>query len=413
MGGGLMQLVAYGAQDVYLTGQPQITFFKSLYKRHTNFAIENVEQTLDGFPVANGKSQVTIERQGDLVQQIYLEFDATVTAVETAVNPWLAEAAVTDVELTIGGQRIDKQYSRWWRIFSEMNYDNAKKATYSKLTNCDADAAKITLPLTFFFNRHSGLALPLIALQYQEVKLEFTWSGALGGGGAEGSVSNPKCWANYIYLDTDERRLFADKPHEYLIEQVQHTGVEQVTAGTSNNIRLNYNHPVKELLWWFPQGTSDPKISAYQNPTGKDVDFVTQITVGETQPHLSSGVVNLKATEYIGETEAGPMESFRLQLNGTDRFREQPGKYFNSIQPFQCHSGCPMPGLYSYSFALEPEKHQPSGTCNFSRVDTATATIKMNNFTGPLLNNTNLYMFAHGYNVLRVQDGTCGLAYSN
>ena len=180
MGGGLMQLVAYGAQDVYLTGQPQITFFKALYKRHTNFAMENVEQTIDGAPVANGKSMVTIERQGDLVQQIYLEFDADVHNAELSVIPWLAEDAVADIELTIGGQKIDKQYARWWRIYSEMNYDNAKKANYSKLTNVDTNGAgtnaKIYLPLIFFFNRNSGLALPLIALQYQEVKLEFTWS---------------------------------------------------------------------------------------------------------------------------------------------------------------------------------------------------------------------------------------------
>ena len=398
MGGGLMQLVAYGAQDVYLTGQPQITFFKALYKRHTNFAMENIEQTIDGAPVANGKSSVTIERQGDLVQEVYLEFDGTVTATSN-VNPWLAEVGVTDVELTIGGQRIDKQYARWWRIYSEMNYNNAKKAEYSKLTNCDDTASKVFLPLTFFFNRHSGLALPLIALQYQEIKLEFTWSSAFGAGDVQGSVSNPKCWANYIFLDTDERRIFADKPHEYLIEQVQHTGAETVSSGTSNNIRLNYNHPVKELLWWFPLSTNPLTGNTYQNPTtygGSQPDpsanlFSTSITAtgGQTQPHLSSGVVRLNVGETFGETANGPMDTFRLQLNGTDRFRDQPGKYFNSVQPFECHSGCPMPGLYSYSFALKPEDHQPSGTCNFSRVDTATATIKMNTVTG----NTNMYMF--------------------
>ena len=410
MGGGLMQLVTYGAQDVYLTGQPQITFFKALYKRHTNFAMENIEQTIDGKPIANGKSMVTIARQGDLVQQVYIEFDGKIDNIIN-ITPWLAEAAVADVELTIGGQRIDKQYARWWRIYSEMNYNNAKKANYSKLTNCDTNnATKVFLPLTFFFNRHSGLALPLIALQYQEVKLEFTWTSAFTELGLNfGFVSNPKCWAQYIFLDTDERRLFADKPHEYLIEQVQHTGAENVVSDTSNNIRLDFNHPVKELLWWFP-GSTDPQTSLYQNPTLDLANhFDSAITVGQTQPHLSAGVVRLNEGTSLGETEDGPMESFSLQLNGTERFRKQPGKYFNSVQPFECHSGCPMPGLYSYSFALKPEDHQPSGTCNFSRVDTATATIKMKSVTA----NTNLYMFAHGYNVLRVQDGTAGLAYSN
>lgn len=409
-----MQLVAYGAQDVYLTGQPQITFFKALYKRHTNFAMENIEQTIDGAPVSNGKSQVTIERQGDLVQEIYLEFDGTATVAD--VNPWLGEVAVTDVELTIGGQRIDKQYARWWRIYSEMNYNNAQKANYSKLTNVDVNttSTKVFLPLTFFFNRHSGLALPLIALQYQEVKLEFTWSGVLGVATAEGRVDSPKCWANYIFLDTEERRMFADKPHEYLIEQVQHTGAETVTAGASNNIRLNYNHPVKELMWWFPHSTSSTSID-YQNPTMDNAGglFRSVNTTDQVQPHLSAGVVRLQQGTSIGESEDGPMSTFRLQLNGTDRFRDQPGKYFNSIQPFDHHSGCPMPGLYSYSFALKPEEHQPSGTCNFSRVDTATATIQMKANAVAAPANRNLYMFAHGYNVLRVQDGTAGLAYSN
>jgi hypothetical protein len=413
MGGGLMQLVAYGAQDVYLTGQPQITFFKALYKRHTNFAMENVEQTIDGAPVANGKSMVTIERQGDLVQQVYLEFDADVHNAATGVIPWLAEDAVADIELTIGGQKIDKHYARWWRIYSEMNYDNAKKANYSKMTNVDTSGAgtnaKIFLPLTFFFNRHSGLALPLIALQYQEVKLEFTWSSNFNTNTNQGYPQNPRCWANYIYLDTDERRIFADKPHEYLIETVQHTGAETVTAGSTNNIRLNYNHPVKELLWWFPKST-DATANAYQNPTTNGFNFVTEPVVGEQEPHLSSGVVRILATQHVGETADGPLDSFYLQLNGTERFKSQPGKYFNSVQPFQTHSGCPMPGLYSYSFALQPEKHQPSGTCNFSRVDTATATVSMK---AGATSNTNMYMFAHGYNVLRVQNGTCGLAYSN
>ena len=415
MGGGLMQLVAYGAQDVYLTGQPQITFFKALYKRHTNFSQENIEQIIEGAAIPGGKSVVTIERQGDLVHQVYLEFDADIKGSPDTINPWLAEMLVQDVELTIGGQRIDKQYARWWRIFSEMNYDNAKKANYSKLTNGDDVLSKIFLPMTFFFNRHSGLALPLIALQYQEVKLEFTWGQLLGADRdayEKGVATNPKCWANMIFLDTDERRIFADKPHEYLIETVQHTGAESVTAGTSNNVRLNFNHPIKELLWWFPRSTTQTSYY-YQNPTSQSgIKFDTQITsaTAQTQPHLSAGVVRLNEGDSFGETADGPMESFRLQLNGTDRFHKQPGKYFNSVQPFESHSGCPMPGLYSYSFALNPEDHQPSGTCNFSRVDTATATFEMKAGT---TGNENLYMFAHGYNVLRVQDGTCGLAYSN
>ena len=431
MGGGLLQLVAYGAQDVYLTGQPEMTFFRQMYKQHTNFAMECIEQTIDGTPVANGKSVVTIARRGDLVKEIYLELDGfyihdttTPTPVVPDMIPWLAEAAVADVELTIGGQRIDKHYSRWWRIFSEMRFDNAKKAGYSKLTTCDQSSLvqtlvnnKLYLPLTFFFNRNSDLALPLIALPYQETKLEFTWTSLMNGSpGSTGAgiVSNPKCFCNYIFLDTQERELFASKPLEYLIEQVQHTGPEAVNAG-SNNIRLNFNHPVKELMWWFPNST-DPEVSDYQNPTTvDDLLFVNStetstVQTDSTQPHLSNGVVRLDSGVSIGETADGPMKSFYLQMNGSERFKKQDAKYFNQLQPSQYHSGCPMPGMYSYSFALNPEDSNPSGTCNFSRVDTATATIEMNSISSA---NNKIYMFAHGYNILRVQNGTAGLAYSN
>ena len=412
MGGGLLQLVAYGAQDVYLTGQPEMTFFRQMYKQHTNFAMECIEQTIDGTPVANGKSVVTIARRGDLVKEIYLELDGVYSAA--AMTPWLAEAAVADCELTIGGQRIDKHYSRWWRIFSEMRFDNAKKAGYSKLTTCDLVTAtnKLYLPLTFFFNRHSDLALPLIALPYQETKLEFTWTSLMNATTIDtGYVSNPKCFCNYIFLDTQERELFASKPLEYLIEQVQHTGPETVKAGP-NNIRLNFNHPVKELMWWFPNSTN-PEVSNYQNPTiDPAVTFTNTVAGGAqaTQPHLSDGVVRLTAGVSVGETADGPMESFYLQMNGSERFKKQDAKYFNQLQPSQYHTGCPMPGIYSYSFALNPEDSNPSGTCNFSRVDTATASIDMKS---PTTYNTKIYMFAHGYNILRVQNGTAGLAYSN
>ena len=187
MAGGLMQLVAYGAQDVYLTGNPKVTFFQAVYKRHTNFAMENIEQTVNGTASNSGRVSVTIARNGDLVSDMYVELKAKATVVLTAgdVNDdcWAAERAIKDVELSVGGQRIDKHYQRWWRLYSELYLDESKKATWGKMTSPATDGVlanhvggKMFLPLIFFFNRNPGLALPLIALQYHEVRMDFDLS---------------------------------------------------------------------------------------------------------------------------------------------------------------------------------------------------------------------------------------------
>ena len=249
-----MQLVAYGAQDVYLTGNPQITFFKAVYKRHTNFAMECIEQVINGTPAGAGRSSVTISRNGDLVQEVFLEAPIAKDQSGEKNTVYPMERCISDCELSIGGQRIDKHYQRWWRLYSELYHDHAAKDKYSKMTNSEgADTEVGYVPLIFFFNRNPGLALPLIALQYHEVRLDFTWTSTAEL--ASVTAASIKCWANYIYLDTKERRLFAQKSHEYLIEQVQFTGTESATAAGTKNIRLNYNHPVKELIWCF-QGSN-------------------------------------------------------------------------------------------------------------------------------------------------------------
>ena len=416
-----MQLVAYGAQDVYLTGNPQITFFKAVYKRHTNFAMECIEQVINGTPAAGGRSSVTISRNGDLVQEVFLEAPIAAAQSGTTATVYPMERIIADCELSIGGQRIDKHYQRWWRLYSELYHDHAAKDKYSKMTNSESSAAGETgyLPLIFFFNRNPGLALPLIALQYHEVRLDFTWSAAEVATAI--TAASLKCWANYIYLDTKERRLFAQKSHEYLIEQVQFTGTETATIAGTKNIRLNYNHPVKELVWCFAK---DSTAANLWNMTGN-----VTVLAGATnafygthgavpQPHESLGVVRLAGAGTIngvGESINGPMSTFKLQLNGQDRFTTQDGKYFNQVQPYYHHSGCPVPGVYCYSFALKPELHQPSGTCNFSRIDNATAvpTLKATTAADRPSMKDDMAMFATNYNVLRVMSGMGGLAYSN
>ena len=407
MAGGLMQLVAYGAQDVYLTGNPKVTFFQAVYKRHTNFAMENIEQTVNGTPGNSGRVSVTVARNGDLIADMYIEMKAPASAKLGTHDAWMAERAIKDVELSIGGQRIDKHYQKWWRLYAELYLDESKKQSYGKMTSATVDNSKVYLPLIFFFNRNPGLALPLIALQYHEVRIDFDLSSAYGT-----NFDSFKVWGNYIYLDTEERRRFAQKGHEYLIEQVQHTGSDSITVGSQKQIRLSYNHPVKELVWCTDVDSSNLWNFTSGAPlalTSNIVGLAAVSNVAVAPNALGAPIALADENTKFSEDTAGPLDTFKLVLNGQDRFKEQGGKYFNAVQPYNHHSGSPLPGIYSYSFALKPEEHQPTGTCNFSRIDNAQVAIK----TKAGSEKNTLHMFAVNYNVLRIQSGMGGLAFSN
>jgi len=425
-----MQLVAYGAQDVYLTGNPKVTFFQAVYKRHTNFAMENIEQTVNGTASNNGRVSVTIARNGDLIGDMYVELVTASLGTKAGTADldacWVAERAIKDVELSIGGQRIDKHYQKWWRLYSELYLDDSKKANYGKMTTnpVASTAGTVFLPLLFFFNRNPGLYLPLIALQYHEVRIDFDLSSEFSQY-TDGSTF--KVWGNYVYLDTEERRRFAQKGHEYLIEQVQHTGTDTVTAGSTKQVRLSYNHPIKELVWCFNDGGSSNaqhwnftsnaatagSVVLEANPTAYGNCHVP-ISEGTGAPLLSVGSSG-SSVQWAEEgaalsLSAGPLDTFKLVLNGQDRFKEQKGKYFNQVQAFNHHSGTPYPGVYSYSFALKPEEHQPTGTCNFSRIDNAQVAVTLKSGA---TDSQVMHMFATNYNVLRIQSGMGGLSYSN
>jgi len=378
MGGGLMQLVAYGAQDIYLTGNPQITFFKVVYRRHTNFSMEAIEQTLNGTVAANSAGTVvaTISRNGDLVGRTYI---VMATLDGSGVNA--GAELITSVEVEIGGQKIDKHTGSWMEVYAELTEPNSigtaagvpdASATGTPFQNmacmggCAAvgttlDDGAAHIPLQFWFCRNPGLALPLIALQYHEVKIKIEFA-------AVGTSTGHSLWCDYIYLDTDERRRFAQVSHEYLIEQVQEQTLSAF-SGTTNSADLNFNHPVKELIW--------ADMSTAYSPT--------TITAQECK--------------------------FNLKLNGHDRFSARPATYFTRTQVWQHHTGfgsvTTRDSIAVYSFALKPEEHQPSGTCNFSRIDNAqlvhTAVACTNTFT----------VYAVNYNVLRIMSGMGGLAYSN
>jgi hypothetical protein len=443
-----MQLVAYGAQDVYLTGQPKVTFFQAVYKRHTNFAMENIIQTVNGTASNGGRVSVTIARNGDLVGNMYVSLQPQTGLQSTSMNTkpdlnWIAERAVQDVELTIGGQRIDKHYQAWWRLYSELFLTEMDKVQWGKMTtvsNRVDSTSRVFLPLLFFFNRNPGLYLPLIALQYHEVRLDFNLSNYFS---YFFDTSRFEVWANYVYLDTEERRRFAQKGHEYLIEQLQHTGADPIsTTGSDQLIRLSYNHPVKELIWCYSDAsypgtatstTAGTSLNSSWNFTTNcaNVNVTSNLWLFQQAnnfvlphvsgtPHLFTSVVDKTSNSFWTEdgvarqgandgVEVGPLSAFRLILNGQDRFASQPGKYFNQVQPFYHHTGVPYPGIYCYSFALQPEEHQPTGTCNFSRIDNAQVAVNLK--SGSV--STQQRMFAVNYNILRIQSGMGGLAFSN
>ncbi len=421
MGGGLLQLVAYGAQDVYLTGNPQITFFKGAYRRHTNFAIEAIEQTFNGNPGFGSRVTCQISRNGDLINRVYLQLN--LTNANDVYCKYFGLRVINYVEIEIGGQRIDKHYSHWLYIWNELTLPVSKREGYNDMIGAYGGIVNTTIkptlyvPLEFWFCRNVGLALPLIALQYHEVKININFETE-----ANCTISTPTAnnsptftaslWVDYIFLDTDERRKFAQLSHEYLIEQLQFTGQEAVTAKGVRS-KLNFNHPCKELIWfltnsgntttdnWFNYTT---KVNSIEKADGSYEKYKEKL--------MYDGVTgNDNEIKY----PSNPVQSAKLILNGNDRFAQRDGMYFNVIQPYQHHENIPTnAGINVYSFALTPEDHQPSGTLNMSRIDTAILTMDIYNKASSYeAVNSSLYVYATNYNVLRILSGMGGLAYSN
>ena len=765
MGGGLMQLVAYGAQDVYLTGNPQITFWKVTYRRHTNFAMESIEQTFNGQADFGRRVTCTISRNGDLAYRTYLQVtlpeisqemrngqpraagsvigkhDGTGVYARWLDNPGLQ--LISPVEVEIGGQRIDRHYGDWMNIWNQLTLTSEQERGYNSMIGqttqltyitdpafndvdgpCDSNAPKqvcaprnalpettLYVPLQFWYCRNPGLALPLIALQYHEVKInldlrpidECLWAvSALNcepeaavdaAVDATGTITRNRVaqrvrgtkvttaygqslvaaslYVDYVFLDTDERRRMAQNPHEYLIEQLQFTGDESV-GSSSNKIKLNFNHPCKELIWvvqpdknvdycssfdceeslfkllgaqpfnytdaldalpnaihafgseagltgqindtTYSQNEyinenglfADAAPLGYQLNTGGETEFSqaalsslfaatplitsTLATLGfaaagaggqqtdaldidggitatngvaaaevqladtertaaqlavtnaaaagraatptETARLVEASAKQLFWTEFANElnifnadkkltpvagvvspgaaatlvdytaqltrfasrtlttltapqpaeggagfranpvtgwnglningwggnafgrragapdpdgagdelrrlgagtsgvSDAGtfvlaecamplhcwgqnPVVTAKLQLNGQDRFSEREGGYFDLVQPYQHHTRNPDTGINVYSFALRPEEHQPSGSCNFSRIDNATLQLVLSNAAVAGTGTAKVRVYSTNYNVLRVMSGMGGLAYSN
>ena len=421
--------------------------------------MEAIEQTFNGSANFGKKVQCTISRNGDLIHRVYLQ--ATLPQVSLQAGDgsgaqfrwlnWVGHNLINNVYIEIGGQQIDKHYGDWLQIWNELSQEAGKQAGYADMVGnvpqlvnllvqggegCDSPCVSNTEPLTsavaancapeytlyvplqFWFNRNPGLALPLIALQYHEVKvwLEFnslenlcfdnTVGKAVRSRVASAGLVSASLYVDYIYLDTDERRRFAQVSHEYLIEQLQFTGGESVTS-SANKIKLNFNHPTKELVWVVQRDSfvaCDTTMDVFkgQQPFNYSDWFDRSV--------LESGY---SVTRVEGMAGSNPVVTAKVQLNGHDRFDEREGRYFNLVQPYQHHTNIPAVGINVYSFALKPEEHQPSGTCNFSRIDNAVLQLTLSNNTVGAALSAQVRVYAVNYNVLRIMSGMGGISYSN
>jgi Major capsid protein N-terminus/Large eukaryotic DNA virus major capsid protein len=457
-GGGLLQLVAQGKQDVFLTGNPQITWFKMVYRRYTNFAMESQQIVFDGDPDFGKRVTALVPRRGDLLGPIIMEVVLPYVEMTDGTSGVYVNSTgyslIEEISLEIGEQEIDKQTGEWMEIWSSLSTPAGQKDALDNIIGrvdglnrpptvippqtCSVGgykygAVKLYIPLQFWFNKNPGLYLPLLAMQYHPIRINMKirdLNGMLSNTNLSSSCSNvqPKpakivdlrLWGDYVYLDTEERRRFVANTHEYLIEQVQYTPKVSIPEGVNiHNVRLEFNHPLRELIWvlqrdvmettheWFNFGST----SAFEAGISRDI-----------------------------------LQDATLQVDGYDRFDTRDSGYFRLVQPYQYHTSTDVKKfIYVYSFSLRPEEMQPSGSLNASRIDNMnlmfnlrpdsnepqTLTIPVLDQNGaPVLVNgvaatqtianpayvpnrgkSHIVVYAKNHNVLRVVNGFAGLLF--
>jgi len=441
--GALTQLAAIGSQDQYLSVQGEVTFFKGVYRRHTAFAQEVVEMQFNQSVAFGQQCSATISRTGDLLSKtwLYLELPAlnVPLSTETDTDPGtgmptftgahpgarycdeVSHAIIERVDLVIGGTKIDSHPGHFLQVWNELTCTDEKKklnkligksGSEEELQDWAKGKQKLYIPLQFFFCRHLMQALPLIALQYHEVKIDVKFKqlddivpkwGPGEGTPAHGTFKSglkldAKLLCTMVYLEEEERRSYASSVHEYLIDLLQYQGEQDTTAQSSTTYHAFFNHPTTELIWCFvPQACLNAK-----EPFGY---------------HALNKAYNLAND---------PLKTAKLQFNGYDRFSEMDAEYFREIVPAQVHTAIPEKNIYVYSFALEPEDFRPSGSVNLSRIDNVKLVMTHVDFMNPLTHPYNdlngdpitakgakLRVYARSKNVLRIKAGMAGLAYAN
>ncbi len=392
--GALVQLVSFGSEDLIILGEPQITFFKNVYKRHTDFSIESIQNLFTDIPGFNTTNTIIIRRQGDLISKLYLEVTLPhdINYTDSYWTNRIGFNLINRVELYIGKKLIDRIYGVWLHVWAELTHNTDMKQILNKMVgstqnegysnglSCNVPHTLI-IPIPFFFSKHIGLSLPLNAIRNnQDITLKFFFekkekciqTGLI----PSGDISNVSIWADYIFLETSENRLFVQNELEYLIDVTQHLERNLVVTGTKT-IRLPFNLPCKELQW----------IVYNTNRTG---DKFTDLTNNSSNYSSNNSMV----------------QKVQFKFNTKDVFSSgaRDYKYFNYVQPYQHNQSYPDIGINTYSFCLYPNELEPSGFINFRHLKSAVMNITT-------YENGYIHIFASSYNILKIKGGNVDLAY--
>jgi hypothetical protein len=397
MTGGLLQVVAKGHQDTYLIGNTSL--FRTVYKRHTNFAVEHSEQYIIGNPNFGQKIQIVLtsnSKKGDLISNCCLQVtlpDVYYTTSAAWVND-IGNMLIKEISVEIGDTIIDKQYGEWLSIWHALTIPMEKRNGYLNMIGNTSDlvgtsldmitdvnpipSKELYIPLNFWFQKNLGLALPLIALQYNDVKFKITFRTAqelLRGDVLNvGQLQFKKVgfFIDHVFLSKEEREIFAKSNTKYLIEQIQVH--EESITGKNHMVSIPFNQPLKEL-----------------------------IVVIKDNSYLSGTAITKNYINFADINGNNPIETMYIKANNVDRITERSGTYFNKWHPFYHHSNVPNVGINIYSFAQFPEQHRPSGSFNGSKLDSMTLVFTLNDVVASRSNTITVY--ATNYNVLNIQRG--------
>jgi hypothetical protein len=430
MTGGLIQLISRGIIDTFITESPEITFFKSVFHRHTNFAIETYEDVFNGPTSFGSTSMCKINNYGDLVSDMILRVELpslnlippNLVCVNNEINDcycnkcrgsavfsWanaIGHVMIDYVELHIGGKMVDRQYGEWLEVWTELVQTNEKRQGYYEMIGKVEPAAfkhsfrgplTLFIPMNFWFCRNVGYALPLLSLYYEEVYLKIKWrnfndcyvSSIPGTKCPPVNIFNCSLLIDHIFLDISEREKFLTQTQMYVIDQVQFNEYNFSKAVRSASIDLSiFVHPVKELIWAIQRA---------------DIGFNDGISIINDWYNYSpeKDRKNMKK-QFINET----FGSAKLTINGVERFRELPSTYFRLVQPYKYHTRVPTNYIYNYSFSLKPEELQPTGACDFSMLSNIYLQLKNVNMNSDYI----VKVWALNLNLLLITDGLSGLA---
>jgi len=436
MPGSLLALVAKSDEDRHLTGNPQITFWRSSHKRHSNFALQRYQITRPTSRLMSSTIEFKIESIGDLLRGLTLELDLPDISGDGIYTDFVGCAAIERVEFSVGGNVIQTLWGEWIAIQQQLTENYGKQEALAQLRGGNlittrgnsgtvvsgVDTASVArVPLPFWFTRDSGVALPLVGLKHSDVRVrvflrpfdQLIYRETDPTARINKFYGSVQLYADVVHLDREERATFSSSPLEYLIETVQRNS--KVLTGARNQLRSQ----TSKLL-----GFSNPPTVPEPVPLQLSLPVKELVWVLEPEP-ATAVCTNMSKNRWLefpvneytpsGNAYVDLIQDVTLRVAGQSLFENENADWFRLEQPIRYHSNVPAvasnndyKGVYTHSFAIKPENYQPSGTLNFSAVDKVELIVSLTRPT----KNYNLVVFAWGYNILRIQNGLGGLVYT-